>query len=473
MEIKKRFNGCKLIYNQSIIKNYSNQIINQKYFSIINIFNELLVSNPTKTIAINNRTMTYLEIDKLSNKIARWGLAIGLASTTSVPLILDNCPEYISVWLGLSKIGVTTALIPTTLSGKDLINSISMALQTSNLYQGQSHTIIVGNNYKAKIDEIKHTLAKKFYIQYCGYEIDVNNDLNNKVSKISGFNATIKDHLDTPVSLSYINNITYNDTLFYLYYLAQSENIKVIKLVKISHLRFTVDGYWLKLLYNINNTDSIYIPISLSCNTSISAISLAFQTKLNIALRNSFSAPHYFSDCHKFSCNIGVYNKELCNSMIKTNPSLHDTNHPVKLLLGSGLNTEIWKAFITRFGINIGEFYYSIDGNIKLFNTTGKIGAIGYLPWSLRKMGLIKILKLATDNKSIIRNKNGRCLECNLGETGVLISKSNELLETSETYETIKNVFKQGDVWIRTGELVKRDKSGYFYFNENNNRVSI
>ena len=40
---------------------------------------------------------------------------------------MENKPEYIGIWLGLSRLGVITACINTNLKSKGLIHSINIA----------------------------------------------------------------------------------------------------------------------------------------------------------------------------------------------------------------------------------------------------------------------------------------------------------------------------------------------------------
>lgn len=57
----------------------------------------------------------------------------------SIALLLENRPEYVGLWLGLSKIGVITALINTNLISGPLIHSVSAA---------QSKAIIYGSDFE-------------------------------------------------------------------------------------------------------------------------------------------------------------------------------------------------------------------------------------------------------------------------------------------------------------------------------------
>lgn len=40
---------------------------------------------------------------------------------------MDSCPEYVCIWLGLSKIGVVTALINTNLRADTLAHSLKVS----------------------------------------------------------------------------------------------------------------------------------------------------------------------------------------------------------------------------------------------------------------------------------------------------------------------------------------------------------
>ena len=62
--------------------------------------------------------LTYAELDKLANRVANWALDEGLKAGDAVALFMENRPEYVAVWFGLSKIGVITGLINHNLAGE-------------------------------------------------------------------------------------------------------------------------------------------------------------------------------------------------------------------------------------------------------------------------------------------------------------------------------------------------------------------
>ena len=70
------------------------------------------------------RTTRYGELDAMANRIAHWALSQGLKTGDTVALFMENCPAYVAMWYGLSKVGVIPALVNSNLTGEALVHSI-------------------------------------------------------------------------------------------------------------------------------------------------------------------------------------------------------------------------------------------------------------------------------------------------------------------------------------------------------------
>lgn len=66
-------------------------------------------------------------MDDFSNRVANVFKAQGLKNGDAVALMLENRPEFVCFWLGLSKLGVITALINTNLRQTSLAHSVNVA----------------------------------------------------------------------------------------------------------------------------------------------------------------------------------------------------------------------------------------------------------------------------------------------------------------------------------------------------------
>src|SRR2546428_9681071 len=69
--------------------------------------------------------MTYGVLADRSNRYARWALDQGLAKGEPVCLLMPNRPEYMAVWLGITKVGGVVALLNTNLTGPSLAHGIA------------------------------------------------------------------------------------------------------------------------------------------------------------------------------------------------------------------------------------------------------------------------------------------------------------------------------------------------------------
>lgn len=66
-------------------------------------------------------------MEDLSNKIATVFKNHGYRKGNAVALLLENRPEYVAIWLGLSKLGIITPLINTNLRKTSLLHSVNVA----------------------------------------------------------------------------------------------------------------------------------------------------------------------------------------------------------------------------------------------------------------------------------------------------------------------------------------------------------
>jgi fatty-acyl-CoA synthase len=136
---------------------------------------------------------------------------------------------------------------------------------------------------------------------------------------------------------------------------------------------------------------------------------------------------------------------------------------------GNGLRLDVWTEFQKRFCIpEILEFYAATEGNVSLFNVDGKPGSIGRIPSFLAHRFAVNLVKFGVEEEKPIS-----CAPNEIGEAIGRISTdpanpgghfegyTNE--EASEK-KILRNVFESGDAWFRTGDLMRKDEKGYYYF---------
>jgi hypothetical protein len=70
----------------------------------------------------------------------------------------------------------------------------------------------------------------------------------------------------------------------------------------------------------------------------------------------------------------------------------------VRLACGNGLRPDIWEGFQKRFSIpQILEWYAATEGNAVLINFDGKPGAVGRIPFYLKRKFSIEVIRRDTE----------------------------------------------------------------------------
>ena len=222
-------------------------------------------------------------------------------------------------------------------------------------------------------------------------------------------------------------------------------------------------------------SDRIYVALPLYHATGgLCALGAALLNGGSVFLRRKFSATHFWGEAIDESCTMFVYIGELCRYLVNQPPSENETRHKIRMAFGNGLRPDIWPVMKQRFAIpEILEFYGSTEGNVSMFNFDGREGAIGRVPKSLRKRFNIRLVQFDVESEAAVRGANGLCREAGPGQIGECIGEiggearneySGYVDKAASEKKVLHDVFEKGDAWFATGDLMKTDADGYFYF---------
>jgi fatty-acyl-CoA synthase len=115
--------------------------------------------------------------------------------------------------------------------------------------------------------------------------------------------------------------------------------------------------------------------------------------------------------------------------------------------------------------------YGATEGNIALQNTDGRVGSIGK-PHPLLEH-TVRLARLDPATGTLVRGEDGFCVPCPPGEAGEvlgLVSGAGAMEYDGYTdgeatrKKLIHDAFVAGDAWFRSGDLLRRDADGYYYF---------
>ncbi|HEY5348033.1 MAG TPA: long-chain-acyl-CoA synthetase [Rhizomicrobium sp.] len=393
--------------------------------------------------------LSYRDLDRAANRYARWALSQGVGRGEAVALLMDNRPDYICAWLGLLKAGAIAALINTNLRGAPLAHCISIA--------GARHAII-GCELAGAYLEAAATLSDppKPWLQGGNENLD----------------AVLADMSPAPMEAGSRAGITVKDTAFYIY---TSGTTGLPKAANISHMRMLFMMFGFVGAMRARASDRVYNALPLYHSTGgICAVGLALVKGGALIIRRKFSVHDFWNDIHKYDATIFQYIGELCRYLLNAPPQAHERDHHIRAITGNGLRPEIWPAFQARFNIPwIVEFYGATEGNVSMLNYDGTVGAIGRVPWYMRGLMPTRVVRFDIEHEMPVRSADGFCSECPPGEAGEAVGKiTTEAGHNFEGYtksadtekKILRNVFVSNDAWFRTGDLLRTDAHGYFYF---------
>jgi fatty-acyl-CoA synthase len=203
-------------------------------------------------------------------------------------------------------------------------------------------------------------------------------------------------------------------------------------------------------------------------------VGLAFFSGGALIIKRKFSVHEFWPDIHRHGATMFQYVGELCRYLINAPPSPLDKGHRIRAITGNGLSASIWREFQARFAIpRIVEFYGATESNVSMLNYDGTVGAVGRVPDYSEKLLPARVIRFNVETEMPVRGPDGLCIECGPTEVGEAIGgMSKRAGREFEGYtnradsdkKMLRDVFEKGDIWFRTGDLMRRDEHGYFYF---------
>lgn len=400
------------------------------------------------------KTTNYTDFEERANRIAHWALTQGYKAGDCVALFMENEPDFVAAWFGLSKIGIVTAMINNNLEGSGLAHCLNIV---------DTKAVISSAELAPRIQAIGEQL--KTAPALWDWDGAVGNNLEEALQKEP---AARPDKIHRA-------HLTGKDLFLYVY---TSGTTGLPKAARISHARARRSFRIAIPSCPLMPEDRIYITLPLYHVTGgFLGLGGALLSGASVILRRKFSASKYWDDVTDYGATAIVYIGELCRYLINQPEHPKERGHNVRVGIGNGLRSDIWQQFVDRFQVNkLLEVYGSTEGNIFLMNIDGKIGAVGRIPKYLEKQfGDVRIVKFDVAEEQPIRGSDGFCIAADWDETGELIGRidtdgpsdfSGYQDKAATEKKILRNVFEQGDAWFRSGDLMSRDRAGYIYFKD-------
>jgi fatty-acyl-CoA synthase len=410
---------------------------------------------------------SFAELAQRGNRFSRWALAQGIKRGDVAALLMPNRPDYLAVWLGITAVGGVVALINTNLRGQALAHCLNLA--------APGHIIVA--------EELADALATAMPALNADATVWVQ---GKGVSQSAGIDEAIARHSGAALTADERRGVTLNDCALYMY---TSGTTGLPKAAIIDHRRLMTWSLWFAGMMDTRPTDRMYncLPLYHSVG-GVVATGAVLAGGGSVYIAEKFSASQFWDEVTRNDCTLFQYIGELCRYLTNAPAHANETAHRLRLACGNGLRPDVWDRFKNRFRIpQILEFYAATDGNFSLFNVEEKPGSIGRIPSFLAHRSPAAIVKADASLREPLRGADSFCVRCAADEIGLAIGRIEEggrspgdggskssgegsarfsgYTSREETKKKIlRNVFAPGDAWFATGDLMRKDAQGHFYY---------
>jgi fatty-acyl-CoA synthase len=399
--------------------------------------------------------LSYRALGDRANRYARWALREKLAKGETVCLLMPNRPEYMAAWIGITSAGGVAALINTNLIGTALAHCIDIV---------EPKHVVVATELADGFATARALLKTRPKVWSYGDSAEFPR-LDREIEALPGHRLAPSERAA----------LTIEDHALYIY---TSGTTGLPKAANINHYRVMLATSAFAGVMDTRPTDRMYdcLPMYHTAGGLV-AIGSVLLNGGSVVIREKFSAREFWDDVVRHECTLFQYIGELCRYLVHSPPNPNETKHRLRMACGNGLRPDLWEEFKSRFRIpHILEFYGATEGNVNIFNFEGKPGAVGRVPWFVAHRFPIAVVRFDVERQQPVRNAQGFCERCDANEPGEVIGRIvNDPKRPGNRFEgyaaanqnenkVLHDVFEKGDAWFRTGDLMRKDENGYFYF---------
>lgn len=414
------------------------------------------------------RSVSYRAMNALANGSAHAAYGLGLRRGDVVALLMENRPEFLATWLGLAKLGVTTALLNTQLRGTALRHALAAA---------RPRLVVAGSECAAALDRLGDEVGVRVLVAAdpasAAGEPERRRGTTRVVAEADSWDAKLAAASDADPDPAWRAGLVAGDDVFFVY---TSGTTGLPKAARLSHMRWLGVGDGMSAVAGYGPDDVIACVLPLFHGAAgMVVVSCALAQGASLWLARRFSASRFWDQVREHRVTGFQYVGEICRYLAAQPARPGDRDHALRTMMGAGLGADVWRVFRDRFGVErILEGWSSTEANTSLINLDGVVGSCGRIPFPELHNG--RLVRFDPEAGTHPRDEHGFCIPCAPGEVGEFLGMIPDLPDSGagrfEGYtdpeasaaKVLRDVFRPGDRWYRSGDLLRRDPEDYYYF---------
>jgi putative long chain acyl-CoA synthase len=396
-------------------------------------------------LLFDGRVHTYQAVDRRINNVVRGLIEVGVRQGAHVGVLMETRPSALVAIAALSRLGAVAVLMPPDV---DLAAAARLG--------GVSEIIADPSNLEAA-----RRLDTRVLVLGGGEsrELHLSDDAG-----VTDMEKIDPDVVDLPGW--YRPNPGLARDLAFVGFSSTGGDLVARQ---ITNYRWALSAFGTASAANLGRADTVYCLTPLHHQSGL-LVSLggAVVGGSRIALSRGLRPDRFLQEIRQYGVTVVSYTWAMLREVIDDPAFSLTGGHPVRLFIGSGMPTGLWKRVIDVFEpAHVVEFFATTDGQAVLANVSGaKPGSKGRpLPGG----GEVELAAYDPEDDLILEDDRGFVRKADTNEVGVLLAHPHGPVDPTASVK--RGVFAPADTWVSTEYLFRRDEDGDYWQVDNRGAV--
>jgi len=374
----------------------------------------------------------YQDFDQAANRVACGLQELGIEKGDKVAIMMNNCPEFLFLWFGLSKLGAVEVPINTAHKGELLVYFLDFS---------DTSLLVIDRQYLDQVEPILNQAPKIKKVIIFGQSVEGMPKLDRPVLDWS----QIIDNDGRYQSC----DVLWSDP-FGILFTSGTTGPSKGALMPQNYALFMGESVIQSVAYD--EQDCLYNALPLfHGNAQVLSFMPALMSGARTVLAERFSASKFWDDVRRYGCTEFNYIGSIVPILCKADPKPDDADNPLQKMFGAAAPKDLFEAFEKRFSLTLIEGYGMVEIGMPLLSNFR-----ARRPGSCGKPFPDYAVKLVDDNG----------LEVGPHAVGeILVRPLKPYCMKLEYYKMAeKTVEAWRNLWFHTGDYARCDEDGFFYF---------